>query len=405
MPVLFAIAADHSRDGRTTEAITILRALVHDPNANFRAEARFRLAKIYERLGNRDMAITLYRAILNEEPDANRVRLDLARLLALTGDETGARRELRTAGAVGLPDDIARVVDQFATALRSRRHVGATIEVAIAPDSNINASTSRRTIETVIDDLPLSRSAQAHSGVGLVLSGQVFWRAPMGNQTWLTRFNGHADLYRSRRFRDISGSLLSGPEFQIGQTRIRPAAVTNRRWYGGTIYSQGYGGTINMLRPIDRTAQLEFDTTAIANNFRVHQQDGLLIDADLAYDKTLSAHLSGRLAGHLSRQNARDSGYALTTGGIDLLASQRIGSATLFLQLGGSRTVADARLQLFREIRRDWRWDVTAGLLLGRWRFKGLSPVIRLTRSESRSTIGLYDFCRTRIEFALSREF
>ncbi|RZF60574.1 DUF560 domain-containing protein [Sphingomonas populi] len=402
---LFAIAADHLAARRTAEAITILRALAGDPNSDYRAEARFRLAQLYERLGDRAAAIGFYRAILAEKPNANRVRLDLARLLALTGDEAGARRELRTAGAVGLPDDVARVVDQFATALRSRRRVGVTFEVAIAPDSNINASTSRNTIETVIDDLPLSPSAQARSGIGLALSGQGFWRAAFGKQTWLTRLSGRADIYGKRRFHDVSASLASGPEYQLGRIRVRPAALVTRRWYGGELYSKGYGGTLNLLRPINRTAQLELETTIAANAFRVHQQDGTFYDASFALDKAFNSRISGRIGARINRQNASDPGYALTTGGLDLLAARRIGRSTVFAQLNGSRTVADARLQLFREARRDWRLDATAGVLLGRWRFQDLSPVIRVTRSESRSNIGLYDFVRTRIEFALSREF
>ena len=402
---LFAIAADHVAAGRTAEAIAILRALAGDPNREYRAEARFRLAQIHERLGDRAAAIALYRAILAEKPDANRVRLDLARLLALTGDEAGARRELRTAGAVGLPDDVARAVDQFATALRSRRPIGATFEIAIAPDSNINASTSRNTIETVIDDLPLSPSARARSGVGLALSGQGFWRAALGKQGWLTRLSGRADLYGKRRFNDVSASLASGPEFQLGRMRVRPAALATRRWYGSDPYSKGYGGTLNLLRPIGRTAQLELETTIAANDFRVDLQDGTFYDASVSLDKAFGSRLSGRIGARINRQDANDPGYALTTGGLDLLAARRIGRSTVFVQLSGSRTVADARLQLFPEARRDWRLDATAGVLLGRWRFQDLSPVIRITRSESRSTIGLYDFKRTRIEFALSREF
>jgi hypothetical protein len=187
--------------------------------------------------------------------------------------------------------------------------------------------------------------------------------------------------------------------------RVRPAALATRRWYGADPYSKGYGGTLNLLRPIGRTAQLELETTIAANDFRVDLQDGTFYDASLSLDKAFGSRLSGRIGARINRQDANDPGYALTTGGLDLLAARRIGRSTLFVQLSGSRTVADARLQLFPEARRDWRLDATAGVLLGRWRFQDLSPVIRITRSESRSTIGLYDFKRTRIEFALSREF
>ena len=78
--------------------------------------------------GDRSGAIEWLKALLDEKPSAGRPRLELARLLAAQGDEAGARRELRRAGAAGLPDDVARVVDRFATALRSVRPIGGASE-------------------------------------------------------------------------------------------------------------------------------------------------------------------------------------------------------------------------------------------------------------------------------------
>ena len=66
---------------------------------------------------------------------------------------------------------------------------------------------------------------------------------------------------------------------------------------------------------------------------------------------------------------------------------------------------SDARLPLFPRTRNDARWDVTGGVILRQFSFKGLSPLIRVTRSVNDSTVGLYQFKRTRFEFALSREF
>lgn len=404
-PALFAVAADHEAQGRLGEAEAILEALTHDPKPEHRSEARFRLGKLRERRGDRAGAIAAYRAVLDEQPGANRVRLELARLLALDGDESGARRELRVAAAAGLPDDVARVVDQFATALRSRRRIGATVEVAIAPDSNINGSTRQRTIETVIADLPLSADARATSGVGLTISGQGFWRVPLDTTSLLTRLSGRADMYRDRRFRDISLTLASGPEFALGQTRLRPAALVSRRWYGGRRYVDSYGGTFNILRPLDRRSQIEAEATVLHGDYRTSAQSGTLYDANVTYDRAFDARTSGRITTRATRQDARDPGFATRSGGLDLLAARKWGRQTVFLQLGLSRTRADARLFLFPERRRDDRWDGTAGLLLRQWRLGDLSPVVRVTRTESRSTVGLYDFRRTRLEFALSREF
>ena len=60
---------------------------------------------------------------------------------------------------------------------------------------------------------------------------------------------------------------------------------------------------------------------------------------------------------------------------------------------------------LFGTTREDRRFDVTAGLILRRFTWRGLAPVVRVIHTESDSTIPIYDFRRTRVEFALSREF
>ena len=403
---LFDIAARAEAAGDPDQAQVILTALTRDPRPTYRAEARFRLGKLRERRGDRAGALAEYRRLLDEDPGAQRVRLEVARLLALTGDESGARRELRRASASGLPDDVARVVDQFATALRSRRTLGGTIEIALAPDSNINAATRRQTIETVIADLPLDDDARGRSGVGLALSGQGYWRTRLGGQALLTRLSGRADLYRDADFRDVSATLAVGPEYQWGRTRLRPAGIASRRYYGGRHYSDSYGTTMNLVAPAGKAGQIEAEVSMLGSRYAINPaQDGTIYDGNIAYDRAFGARLSTRLTARATRQSARDPGYATTAFGGDVLLVRQIGAQTLFGQVGAARIIGDARLSLFPQARRDTRWDATAGLLWRRWKIAGLSPVVRLTRTRNRSSLDIYDFRRTRAEFALSREF
>ena len=98
-------------------------------------------------------AAVLYRAILDEQPGAQRVRLQLARALLFAGDEGGAARALRQAQAGGLPPDVQQVVAQFQGALRAVQPVGGLLEVALAPSTNINRATRSNTLDTVIAPL------------------------------------------------------------------------------------------------------------------------------------------------------------------------------------------------------------------------------------------------------------
>lgn len=128
-----------------------------------------------------DAAIA-FRALLDEQPNAPRVRLELARALAAIGDDGGARRQIRQAQAAGLPPEVAVTVGRFDRALRSRKPWGGTFELALAPDSNINRATQARVLDTIIAPLTLSEDARAQSGHGVRLAGQATYRPRQGSR-------------------------------------------------------------------------------------------------------------------------------------------------------------------------------------------------------------------------------
>ena len=189
---LFAFA-DNARDsGDYDAAETAYRALATNPELELRTEARFRLALMLEQQKRLTDAAVLLRQILDEKPDAARVRLELARMLALMGDLPGAARELRQAQATGLPPEVARLVNIYTSALRSQKPFGASVEIALAPDSNINRATESTTLDTIIAQFDLSEDAQAKSGIGLSLKGQAYARAGIDKRSSLS-----STIYRS----------------------------------------------------------------------------------------------------------------------------------------------------------------------------------------------------------------
>jgi hypothetical protein len=180
----------------------------------------------------------------------------------------------------------------------------------------------------------------------------------------------------------------------------------SRRWYGGDAYSTSYGASINWLRPLDTQSQIEVEGTVIEADYRLNDlQDGTIVDVSVAYDRAFTPALSGRVALRGTRADARDPGYATTSGTIDLIGAARLGRQTLIGQVSYGHLRSDERLALFLRTRREDRVDLTLGLVLGSWRFQGLAPLVRVTQSWNRSTVPLYDFTRTRVEFGFSREF
>ncbi|WP_408589518.1 tetratricopeptide repeat protein [Novosphingobium sp.] len=404
---LFALADRARAAGETDVAVTCYDALARDPDAQVRAEARFRKGMMFADAGRWREAATAFRALLDEQPKAPRVRLELARALAAMGDEGGARRQVRQAQAAGLPAEVAQSVGRFDRALRSRKRWGGTFELALAPDSNINRATQARVLDTIIAPLTLSDDARARSGTGAHLAGQAFARIGLGGDLALVpRLAGQANVYRDHAFDDLSGSALVGLEWLHGRERLSASAGRTRRWYGGRVYADTDTVTIDWLHGLGRTSQLVVTASASdARYARNDLQDGRLFDLGLSYERALSARGGFSAALSATRQTARDPGYATAAGGLTLTGWREAGHTTLFASAGIRRTEADAALFLFGARRQEWLTSARIGGTFRGLAVHGFAPYARLVVERNASTVKLYDYRRVATEFGITRAF
>jgi hypothetical protein len=404
---LFALGDQNRSNGQMADAETIYRALARDPDPEIRAEARFRLGMMLaDEKRYKDAALT-FRALLDEKPDAARVRLELARVLALMGDPDGARRQIRQAQAAGLPVEVATVVDQFANALRSTKRFGGSVELSLAPDTNINRATSATTLDTIIAPLTLDRDARAQSGLGVKLGGQGYARLPLSRGvTLLGRASASATLYGAQQFDDISASLAAGPEFTFRRDRLQPALVATRRYYGGHFYAQTEGASVNWMHVVGRRGQIESDFSAARARYALNDlQDGMIYDGSVAIERAFSARLGASLTLSATRQTARDPGYATKSGGPSLLVWRDLGAMTVYGTAAYRHLSSDARLFLYPRSRTDDFVRVAGGMVFRKLAFAGLAPLVRIAWERNASTVGIYDYRRVSVETGITRAF
>jgi hypothetical protein len=404
---VFALAEAARTAGEMEDALALYEGLSHDPDIEIRTEARFRKGMLLSQLGRNADAAIAFRAIIDEKPNAARVRLELARVLALLGDESGARRALRQARAAGLPPEVIAVVDQFAAALRSTKRAGGSFEFGLVPDSNINRATSARTLDTVIAPLILSEDARAQSGVGLQGSGQLYVRVPLADRLSLVpRTSARGQFYGHHKFDDISASTLVGLEWALGSDRFTPSVGRTWRWYGGPLYATTDTMAFTWLHPVGQRAQLTVSGSAARASYKRNAlQSGGLFNISVAGEYALSRRLGlGAWVG-VTRQEAHDPGYATTMGALGVHAWRDAGRTTLFASVDARRTIGDARLFLFPERREDWFLQVSVGATLRWLAVQGFAPVIRVGVERNASTIGLYDYSRLTTEFGITRAF
>ncbi|GLK45942.1 MULTISPECIES: porin family protein [Novosphingobium] len=405
---VFALADNARERSDFFTAETAYRALTQDPDLEIRTEARFRLglmlADDLKRYGD---AALEFRRILDDKPGAARVRLELARMQTMLGNMGAARKELRAAQAAGLPSAVEQLVRFYSRALNARKPLGGSIEVAVAPDSNINRATRSDTLGTVIGDFTLDDDARAKSGVGLDLQGQGYFRLGIEPGTdLLVRASSDTTLYRKPGFNDISVAIQAGPQYTWGGNQLTFSAGPSRRWYGGHLFSTTIGGGVSWQRSLGKRAQVRIDgNLAHVRNRRnaLQTADDFTLSANI--DRAFSARFGGGVQVFGFREAARDPGYSLAMGGSSAYLFRELGRTTLVGTVAYSHLEADARLFLYPSRRVEDRYSASIAATLRALHLGSFAPLVRFKWERNHSSIEIYDYRRVVAEFGVTSAF
>jgi len=404
---LMRLADEYSRRGLTEEARRILILLTQNPDPVIRNEARYRQALLLEAQGNDTAAAVLLRRILDERPQATPARLKLATMLQKMGDEEAALRELRALRSIDLPPGVARFVDRLTASVQATKPFGVQVEMALAPDSNINHATRSNTLGTIFGDFMIDEDSRARSGVGAAFRGLAHGRIGLSGDLALAgRASVDASVYRHTDFNDITVELAAGPEWRLGRFRLRAEAAAGHRWYGMKPYQRSVRLAAAALAPIGTVSQLRLDVSGRqVDNLSNDLQDGHGVSAQLRFERALSPRLLVSASVGADRYKARDGAYSTRAWQAGIAAYREIASVTLSTELTIGRLESDERLQLFPEARSDRFRHFAVGAVFRRLSVGGFAPVTRLVIEHNRSSIEFYDYKRTRTEFGISRAF
>lgn len=405
---VFALAGQARDRGDFATAEIAYRALVQDVDLEVRTEARFRLGlMLADDLRRYADAALEFRRILDDKPGAARVRFELARMQAMLGNMSAARKELRAAQAAGLPSAVEQLVRFYSRALNARKPLGGSVEVALAPDSNINRATRSDTLGTVIGDFSLDENARAKSGVGLALQGQGYFRLSIEpGADLLVRASTGATLYREQDFNDVTVAIQAGPQYTWGSNQLTFSAGPARRWFGGHLFSTTIGGGLSWQRPLGKRGQVRLDgNIAHVSNRRnaLQTADDFTLSAN--FDRAFSARFGGGVQAFGFREAARDPGYSLAMGGTSAYLFREMGRTTLVGTLGYSHLEADARLFLYPHRRVEDRYSASIAATLRALQLGSFAPLVRLKWERNRSSVEIYDYRRVVAEFGVTSAF
>ncbi|WP_164852800.1 surface lipoprotein assembly modifier [Novosphingobium umbonatum] len=394
---LFQYADQLSASGQYASAETAYRALAKHPEPELRREARFRLAMMMAHRQRRygEAALEL-RLILDEKPDAAGVRLELARIEAMDGQVGAATRDLRAAQAGRLPVDVERMVRFYEQVLSAQRPYGGSLEINLAPDSNVNRATSSGTLGTVLGDFTLDDRAKAHSGLGLGLRGQAYARQGLSSGLFMVgRVSASADLYRQTAYQDVVLAPAAGPELVKGRHRITLSGGPLWRWHGGQLYTSGALASAAWSLPLSPRTQgrLELAATGTTNHFNA-LENGHAFTLSASLDHAFSASTGGTLRSFANRVEARDPAFANRSAGASVSLWADVGHTTVVASAGGAYLQADARFALFPDARRDISANASLAASFRHLRWHGFVPLLRARYERNWSSVGLWDYSR-----------
>jgi tetratricopeptide (TPR) repeat protein len=401
------LAAQLQKRGDSKQALAILTLLANDPNPEVRNEARYRQALLMEAGGRNQDAAVLLRQVLDAKPDAAATRLALATLLQKMGDEGAALRELRALRTIDLPPTVARFVDRLSASLQASKPLGFQVEVALAPDTNINRATRSDTLGTVLGDFTLDDESKAKSGVGAAIRGMAQARKWLADDlSIVARTSGEASLYHDKEFNDISLDLSVGPEFQLGKARFTAEAGVVQQWYGMGPYQRVLRIAGSAARSVGPTSQVRIDAGFRTVNNRLNElQDGQGLSARIRYERALSPTTLISTSIGIDRFKAQDDAYSTRFLGGGVTAYREVSRMTVNAGVEFGILRADERLLLLPEAREDRLIRIQLGSVFRQFTVGGFAPMMRLVVERNKSKVEYYDYTRRRTEFGVVRAF
>ncbi len=356
-----------------------------------------------------------YRAILDKDPSQTRVRLDLSYALMRQGKTEAADYHLRLAEQSGdLPDELRTTVRTARSAIRDSKSHRFSLNIGIAPDSNINSATSAETVDINLGPfslpLTLNDDARSRSGVGITANMSAAVRLPLSDTVnLLVEGDGNAVNYQGTTVDDYQVQFAAGPEFRLGEnTRATVQAVGTQRWFGGKQLSRNYGVRGDIQFDLRDGGAIAVRADAQRSEFfESDGYDGWSYGTTVSYERGLAKGFSLSTSVFARRNDFIGPANANWSGGVVVGVG---GELPLGFNVGASAVVSYAKFDepdyLFSFDRReDVRYSARAVVGNRSVRVLGFSPSVEYNYTRNESNYILYDTDRHRVEFKLARYF
>ena len=372
------------------------------------AAVRFARAYMLQFRGDLSGAAELYRQILDEQPDALRVRLELGRVYYLLEDDVKANLQFRYALAGDLPEPVVDNVLAILELIRARRKWSVGLDLAIAPDTNINAAPNTRTVDVLGLPFVLDDEARRESGVGVEarLSGRydvAVSPSVLFRQTASLRMLE----YEGGTFDDTSVFVNAGPLFRSPGREHGVSLVVGRRWFSGRDYNRSIGMRADTTWRVGE----RLDVGVGARWLHLDHEDAKFLDGprgQISADATYALSTQSFLRGVVAVDRERAAAATESNWGLFFalgLFTEIGGGFGVYVEPGVQLRRFDEKSATFGDRRVEISPHIGINFRNRRLNFFGFTPLVGIGLEKRFSTIDLFEYERARLVLGVTREF
>lgn len=371
--------------------------------------AAYLQAVVFHRRGRLPEAEKLLRQIVAERPAYSRVRLELASVLAATGNREGAAYHLRLLADSSADPGSRQRFESYIDQITPDRPYTLSGFVSIAPSTNINNGSQNDTIYIAGLPFAIAPGAQAKSGLGVRAGAVGALTHRLGeNLSAYAAGSGVVTEYSGKSFDTVTGDLRLGLRRQTLRHLLGAELIFDRRFIALRATDYGVGGRLFLRKPLASKWLLSGEMQFITRNYDLNPTLRALTFStearlDHSYRPGRSVHGKVGVVNEEVKAHPHNSyvGGHVEIGTIQPLPAGLL--ASLALKAGVNAYRAD--FPGMSRPRRDAFVELRATFLTADLAWRGFTPRFGLSYYAQKSNVALYDYDKVSADVTFTKEF
>ena len=362
--------------------------------------------------GNLTGAAKKFRAALADDPSLTLVRAELAQTLFALEEDDSAKHHLNLLMAEAPDENEAQGIRSFIDTIDARRPFKFSAYVSVAPSTNVNNGSSKKTIylPKYGIDLGIDDSSREQSGIGFSTGLNAGYSHRLGNDFSVVLGGGlNASIYTDSDYNAYYASQSAELRYLISGGFLGAGVVASENLKNDALdlsyYS--YGPRVSLQKALTPKDRINLSTVYEWRTYPdTPTSDGTALIIDSSWNHAFDSSLYTTLG----------AGYDNIKSEIDFISYETYsGSVGLYTELSKGITVnlnGEVRLSEFAGlhpyagvVREDTRLTGTIALTKRDFNIWGYAPALEYTYVFNDSNISLYEFDSHSVDFRLSKDF